>query len=314
MRVLVTGASGFVGGYLVAALRARGHDVLTAAHMHDGDVDLPLDLGDVASVHDVVTRARAETILHLAAQSFVPRAIADPLGTFDVNAAGTARLLEAVRALRDGGGPDPRIVVVGSAEVYGVQPAEAFPLRETVPPNPANPYAASKVAAEAFALAAARTYRLDVVVTRAFNHIGPGQDAHFVVPSFARQLAEIAAGAGPLLLVGNLEARRDFLDVRDVVAAYVALAERRGEAAEIYNVASGKAVAIREILRQLVMIARVPVEIRDDPARMRPSDVPLSVGDATKLATATGWTPEIPLAASLRAVYADARERVAAGR
>ncbi len=150
------------------------------------------------------------------------------------------------------------------------------------------------------------------VVTRAFNHLGPGQNRRFAVASFALQLARIAAGSEPLLLVGNLEAERDYLDVRDVVAAYVLLLEGGGRDGEIYNVASGRAVAMKEILRQLVMIARVGVEIRDDPARLRPSDVARMVGDAAKLRAATGWEPTIGLAASLRAVYDDARERVAA--
>ena len=152
---------------------------------------------------------------------------------------------------------------------------------------------------------------LDVVVTRAFNHIGPGQDERFVVPSFAMQLARIAAGGGKVMRVGNLDAQRDFLDVRDVVRAYVAVLEGGGASGEIYNVASGKALAVKEMLRQLVTIARVGVEIRDDPERMRPADVPLVLGDATKFRSATGWEPSISLATSLRDIYADARERVA---
>jgi GDP-4-dehydro-6-deoxy-D-mannose reductase len=312
MRVLVTGANGFVGRYLAAALRERGHEVIGAGHAaHGGDV-VPLDLADALNVRGVVDIARADAIAHLAAQAFVPASIADPLGTFDINVAGTLRLIDAVRAARDAGGPDPRILIAGSADVYGVQPTANYPLRETIAPNPANPYAASKVAAEAFALAAARSYALDIVVTRAFNHIGPGQDERFVVASFARQLARIAAGGSPLMLVGNLDAQRDFLDVRDVVRAYVLLLERRGDAANVYNIASGTAVAIKDVLRRLVLAARVGVEIRDDPERMRPADVPLVLGDASKLRAATGWAPKIALEASLRDVYADARERVAA--
>lgn len=314
MRVLVTGANGFVGRHLTAALHARGHEVVAAGHGHHGPGIVPFDLTDAENVRSVVDGAAPEAIVHLAAQAFVPAAIADPLHTYDVNGAGTARLLEAIRALRDRARAAPRCVVVGSAEVYGTHPTQEYPLRETAGLHPANPYAASKIAAEAFAIAAARTYGLDVVVTRAFNHIGPGQDPRFAVPSFARQIATIAASGEPLLMVGNLEAQRDFLDVRDVVAAYCALLEHRGDAGETYNVCSGKAVSMREVLRQLVTIARVGVEIREDPARMRPSDVPLSVGDATKLRSATGWEPRISLAASLREIYADARERVGAAR
>jgi GDP-4-dehydro-6-deoxy-D-mannose reductase len=140
-------------------------------------------------------------------------------------------------------------------------------------------------------------------VTRAFNHIGPGQDERFAVAAFAAQIARIAAGGDPLVLVGNLDASRDFLDVRDVCDAYVALLEGGGEAGEIYNVCSGTATTMKEILRRLVLLARVPVEVREDPARMRPADVPVSVGDASKLRRATGWAPRIPLPAALRAVY-----------
>jgi GDP-4-dehydro-6-deoxy-D-mannose reductase len=186
-----------------------------------------------------------------------------------------------------------------------------MPLAESAPLQPENPYAASKVAAETYAAVWWRLYGLDVVIARPFNHIGPGQDARFVVPSFARQLAEIAAGAPPLLSVGNLDAQRDFLDVRDVAGAYVALLAN-GRAGGVYNVCSGRAVAIREVLRQLITIARVPVEVRDDPERLRPSDIPVLRGDASALRAETGWSPAFSLAASLRDIYADARERVAA--
>ena len=312
MRVLVTGANGFVGAHLVAALAARGHTVVRSGHgAHDGQT-VPLDLHDPLNIRGVIDFARADAIAHLAAQSFVPASIADPLETFAVNATGTLYLLEAVRAARAAGAPNPRVLVAGSADVYGSHPAHEYPLKESAALHPANPYAASKVAAEALTIAAVRSYGLDAVVTRAFNHIGPGQDERFAVASFALQLARIAAGGGPLLLVGNLDAQRDFLDVRDVVAAYVALLESSGDAGEVYNIASGEAPSMKEVLRKLVTIARVGVEIRDDPARMRPSDIPITLGDATKLRARAGWVPAHSLAASLRDIYADARERVAA--
>jgi GDP-4-dehydro-6-deoxy-D-mannose reductase len=315
MRVLVTGANGFVGRHLVAALRARGHAVAGAGHLGDagsaGVLDHGLDLADFENVRGVLAATKPEAVVHLAGRAFVPDATADPLGAYDINAGGTARLLEAVREFA----PAARVVVASSAEVYGDQPRSAYPLTEAVLPNPVNPYAASKVAAEAYALAAAHTYALDVIVTRAFNHIGPGQDGRFVVPSFARQLAEIAAGAEPVLAVGNLEAQRDFLDVRDAVGAYVLLAERTGGASgTIYNIARGEAVAIREILRRLITIAHVPVEVREDSGRIRPADVPLILGDASRLRAATGWVPHIALDRSLRDIYADASQRVIAAR
>jgi GDP-4-dehydro-6-deoxy-D-mannose reductase len=218
-------------------------------------------------------------------------------------------VLEAVRALHRDAAP-VRTLIVSSAEVYGRQRPERMPLDEQTPVRPENPYAASKAAAETYALVWSRIYGLDVVVARAFNHIGPGQDARFVVPSFAHQLAEIAAGGPRVMHVGNLAAERDFLDVRDVVAAYLLLLAN-GRAGDVFNVCSGRAVAIREVLRQLVTIARVPVEIRDDPARMRPSDVPVLFGDATKLRAETGWEPRFTLAASLREIYDDACARLA---
>jgi GDP-4-dehydro-6-deoxy-D-mannose reductase len=199
-----------------------------------------------------------------------------------------------------------RFVFISSAEVYGVQPPEAMPLLETTLANPVNPYAASKAAAEAIVLGEARSFGVDVVIARAFNHIGPGQNDRFVVPAFANQLAAIARGGEPIMHVGNLDARRDFLDVRDVVDAYVAIAER-GESGEAYNVASGSAVSIREILGELIRIAHVPVEVRDDPARMRPSDVPIVYGSSEKLRARTGWEPRIPLRRSLQDVYAQAQ-------
>lgn len=308
MRVLVTGARGFVGRHLVATLHARGHEVVEADRAITDDA-LSVDVTDPLAVRGAFELARPDAVVHLAAQAFVPASIADPRATFDTNAAGTLHVLDAAQAQSEEGLP-PRVLVVSSAEVYGAQPAELYPLRETTAPRPMNPYAASKIAAEALAIAYARTYRLDVVVTRAFNHIGAGQDERFAVASFAAQLARVAAGGGSLVQVGNLEATRDFLDVRDVCTAYALLVEGGGEAGEIYNVCSGVATSMSEVLRRLVTLARVGVEIREDPDRMRPADVPVSVGDASKLHDATGWLPAIPLTDALRAVLDDARTRV----
>jgi len=309
MRALVTGGNGFVGRYLVAALRSRGAEVVIAGRSLDGSgVDLPLDLSDLANLQGVVELARADVVCHLAAQTFVPQATRAPLATYDINALGTARLIEAIRLA---GEPFPRVVVASSAEVYGTRDASEYPLRETLAARPGTPYAASKLAAEAIALAAARTYRIPVVVSRSFNTIGPGQDERFAVPAFAKQLARVAAGETHVMLVGNLSAQRDFLDVRDVADAYVALLER-GEPGEIYNLCSGRPIAMQEVLRQLITIAGVAVEVREDPERMRPSDVPLSYGDPLKVQRATDWTARIPLSRSLRDVFDDAVARRAA--
>ncbi len=310
MRVLVTGGNGFAGRHLVAALRARGDDVVSVGRTLDGrGVDLPLDLSDAEGVRAVIEIARPALIFHLAAVAFVPDATNDPIGTYDVNVLGTARLFEAVRELYRS--DPPRFVYVSSAEVYGERAAGEYPLHEALVPRPSTPYAASKLGAEAVALAAWQTYGIPAVITRAFNHVGPGQSTRFAVPAFAKRLADIANGKPPLLSVGNLETKRDFLDVRDVVSAYIALG-RDGTAGEIYNVCSGRSVSMAEILRQLITAAHVAVEIREDPDLRRPSDNPLSVGDNAKLRAATGWQPRFSLAQTLRDVYAEARDRLQA--
>ncbi len=305
MRALVTGATGFVGPYLLDALRGEGVEVFGCSGPNDGrDGYLPLDLRDESSIASALQTARPTVIFHLAAQTFVPEALRAPLETYEINAMGTARLAEAIHGYD---GEPPRLLFASSAEVYGAREVAEFPLRETLDARPGNPYGASKAAAEAILLAQARCYGLDLIVTRAFNHIGAGQSDRFVVASLAAQLARIAEGAAPQLYVGNLETARDFLDVRDVAGAYVALA-RGGASGEIYNVCSGTAVSIRDILGELIRIARVPVEVREDPARVRSADVPLSVGDPSKLRTRTGWQPQIPLVRSLRETYQAVRE------
>lgn len=301
MRALVTGASGFVGGHLVEALKGKGAEILACGGPHDATAGYrPIDLSDAQSLREALDSFRPTVIFHLAAQTFVPESLRSPAETYEVNVMGTVRLAEAVRAYA--GGPRPRVLFTSSAEVYGRREAGEFPLRETLDPRPATPYGASKAAAETVLLAHARGFGLDVVVARAFNHIGPGQNERFVVASLAAQLARVASGQAPHLLVGNLGAARDFLDVRDVVSAYVALAAD-GERGEVYNVCSGKAVTIRDVLRELIAIARVPVEVREDPLRFRSTEIPLYVGDPQKLRERTGWQPGIPLVRSLRDVY-----------
>jgi GDP-4-dehydro-6-deoxy-D-mannose reductase len=289
MRALVTGAGGFVGPYLLDALR----EVANAEVFE-------VELGDVPELRAALDAFRPSVVFHLAAQTFVPDALRAPIETYEVNAMGTARLAEAVRTCARE--PRPRIVFASSAEVYGARDPGEYPLRETLALRPMNPYGASKAAAEAILLGESRSLGIDVVIARGFNHIGPGQKEHFVVASLAAQLARIAAGGPPQLFVGNLDTARDFLDVRDVVAAYIELA-RHGERGEVYNVCSGSAVTIRDVLRELIAIAHVPVEVREDPARVRPSDIPLSVGSSQKLRARTGWAPHIPLPHSLRDVY-----------
>lgn len=307
MRALVTGASGFVGRHLVDTLRREGVEAFGCGGPLDGD--LGIDLCDAETIGRALDASRPDVVFHLAAQTFVPDALASPLETYETNAIGSARLAQAVRAYD--AGPRPRVVFASSAEVYGVREAREYPLRETIEPRPQNPYGASKAAAESILLGESRAFGLDVVIARAFNTIGPGQSERFVIASFAGQLARIAAGGNPKLFVGNLNAARDFLDVRDVTAAYIALA-RDGERGEIYNVCSGAAISIRDALGELIRTAGVAVEVREDPQRVRAAENPLSVGDPAKMRARTGWAPQIPLRTSLRDVYVAARERVAA--
>ncbi len=303
MRALITGGSGFAGAFLVERLRREGADVLACGGPNDGG-DETIDLADPRTIRAALEKQRPTVIFHLAAQTYVPESLASPIATYETNAIGTARLAQAVREYA----PErpPRIVFASSAEAYGARDARDYPLRETLDLRPSTPYGASKAAAEAMLLAAASSFGLDVVIARAFNHIGPGQSDRFVVASLAAQLARIAEGGAPQLAVGNLAPARDFLDVRDVVAAYVALA-RDGERGQAYNVCSGRAVAIRDVLRELIGIARVAVEVREDPGRVRASDVAVSVGSFEKLRALTRWEPQIPLLRSLRDVYESAR-------
>jgi len=305
MRALVTGASGFVGRHLADALRRDGADVVACGGPHDSGEYLRIDLSDVQSLRRALDVARPDVVFHLAAQTFVPESLESPLDIYEINAIGTARLAQAVREYASGASA-PRIVFASSAEVYGAREPSEYPLRESLAQRPSTPYGASKAAAEAMLLAYARSFSLDVVIGRFFNTIGPGQSERFVVASLAAQLAAIAAGGRRELRVGNLQAARDFIDVRDAVAAYVALA-RHGENGEAYNVCSGAAVSIRDVLRELIAIARVPVEVREDPSRMRAAEIPLSVGDPAKLHAQTGWSPQMPLLRSLRDVYESAK-------
>jgi GDP-4-dehydro-6-deoxy-D-mannose reductase len=307
MRALVTGASGFVGRHLVGALRRDGGDVVACGGPQDSAEYHRIDLSDMQSLRSALDLARPDVVFHLAAQTFVPESLESPLEIYEINAIGSARLAQAVREYASGGSA-PRIVFASSAEVYGAREPSEYPLRESLAQQPSTPYGASKASAEAMLLAYARSFSLDVVIGRFFNTIGPGQSERFVVASLAAQLAAIAAGGPRELRVGNLQAARDFIDVRDVVEAYLALA-RDGQRGEIYNVCSGAAVSIRDVLRELINIAHVPVEVREDPSRMRNAEIPLSVGDASKLREKTGWKPLIPLVKSLRDVYESAKER-----
>lgn len=309
MRVLVTGSNGFVGRHACAALRARGHDVIGAGfapHADDAGT-LALDVRDFRAVEDVVATSRPDAVLHLAAIAFVPQAKDDPSGAFAINAQGTLHVLAAVAARAKAA----RCVAVSSAEVYGRASDDEMPLRETRAPRPVTVYGASKAAAEHLARAYAAD-GLDVRVLRPFNHVGPGQDERFVVASFARQIAQLERSGGGVVQHGNLSAVRDFLDVRDVASVYaLALEAERGVLApgEPFNLCSGDGRTIESIVRAFAELARAPVELRLDPARLRAVDVPRFVGSADALRAALRWQPAFAWPQTLRDVLEDARSR-----
>ncbi len=308
MRTLVTGGSGFVGQHLLRELLSAGHTVAGGALLgvppERGALSreersrvrwVALDVTSEESVAQAVEEYRPEQVYHLAAQSSVRASFADPLATWEVNATGTLRLLHALGARSS---PRPRVLVVSSAEVYGMVPEPEQPIAESRPLAPATPYGASKAAAEMAALQAAATGSVEVVVARSFNHIGPGQEEQFALPGFVRQLIEIRQGKRePVLRVGNLEVYRDLLDVRDVVQAYLRLMEQ-GEPGGTYNVCSGEAHSLAALVAELVELSGTRARIEVDPARFRPVDLPLLMGDPQHL-RALGWQPRIPMRRTL---------------
>jgi GDP-4-dehydro-6-deoxy-D-mannose reductase len=315
VKVLVTGIAGFVGGHFVDYLRAEqpqvqviGMDSRPGPRVRAMQVEaIAADVEDAAAVAEALGRVRPDGILHLAAQSSPQRSWDDPAGTLRTNVMGLLNLLEGARAH----GLAPRVLAVGSAEEYGQVDPRDLPLREDAPLRPLTPYAVSKVAQGYLGQQYALTGGVPVVCTRTFHHTGPRRGEGFAESSFARQLAEIEAGRRePVLEVGNLDAVRDFTDVRDVVRAYWLLLER-GRAGEVYNVCSGHGVRLRDLLHTLIEVSGLRVEVRVDPARLRASDVPELVGDAGRIRADLGWEPRIPLEQSLRDLLQYWRERVA---
>jgi GDP-4-dehydro-6-deoxy-D-mannose reductase len=266
------------------------------------------DLTDLSAAHAVVEDVRPDRIVHLAGQSSVQLSWLDPGSTLRANVLGIVHLLDGARRL----GLRPAVLVVGSAEEYGPVPPEEMPIGEDTPLRPASPYAVSKVAQGALALLYGPAGGLRVVLTRTFNHTGPGRGEAFAESSFARQIAEIEAGRKePILEVGNLDAVRDVADVRDVVRAYWLLLEK-GEGGRAYNVCTGRGRRVGELLDMLLAASAARVEVRTSPGRLRPSDVPVQVGNPARLRAATGWEPRIPLERSLRDLLDDWRARPAA--
>jgi GDP-4-dehydro-6-deoxy-D-mannose reductase len=299
VRALVTGVSGFVGHHLVEHLRAMGDDV-EGCDRADGSVEI----SDLASVKRVVERVRPEVVYHLAGWSDVGGSWAAPVEVFRANAEGTLNVL-----LASAEAGVERVLAVSSADVYGIVSEDELPITEDAALRPVTPYAASKVAADYLALQAWLGGGLPVLRARAFNHLGPGQMPRFVAPALAERIARNEIDGGTVVPVGNLTARRDFTDVRDVVRAYRLLIER-GEPGEAYNVCSGRAVSVQELAEALLTMARRPMELTPDPELERPVDVPVLLGDYSRLRAATGWAPTIPLEQTLEDLLDDMRGRI----
>lgn len=281
--VLVTGSAGFVGGYLTAALRKRGDLVV------DYDQRLGHDVRDYEQLRAVINQHQPDLIFHLAAQAYVPEATSDPRRGLDVNVAGTLNLLEALRHT----GSRARVLLAGTSEEYGYDHPE---IREDTVCQPTTPYGVSKLAAGQLGLVYARLYGIPVVVTRAFNHTGPGHPPSFAVPSFAKRVAEAETGRRDAVEHGNLQAVRNYTDVRDIVAAYqLAIDLPSG----IYNLCSEFTVSLQWILDTLVGLAKTPVTTRLDEALFRPGNSRFPDISAEKFAAATGWKPLIPLERTL---------------
>ncbi len=310
MKSLIIGAAGFVGAYAIRQLSGTGivhaaklpqeqiaADCIPLCTVHDLDI---LDAEAAAALlHDI----QPDCILHLAAQSSVALSWKKPQLTADINIKGTVNLLEAARMLPE----QPRILLIGSGEEYGALRPEQIPVREDTPLHPANIYAATKAAAEQFAQLYVRAYGMEIVAVRAFNHFGPGQRPDFAAADFCKQAAEIECGLRePVIRTGNLSARRDFTDVRDIVRAYALLLEK-GRPGAVYNVGSGKAIAVSDILAMIREQCSVPFAVETDPAKLRPVDVPVIAADISALQADTDWSPQIPAAQTVADMLEDAR-------
>ena len=302
MKVLITGIAGFVGSHFTEYFLAKKDIEIygierwkasteNIAHLKD-KIKLydECDINDIVSMRDILKKVKPDFIIHLAAQSFVPTSWTAPAETVKTNMIGEVNLFEALRSLK----LNPRIIVAGSSEEYGFVKKDELPIKETNPLRPLSPYAVSKVGQDLLGYQYYRSYGLDVIRTRAFNHTGPRRGENFVCSNFAKQIALIEKGKQkPVIRAGNLDAKRDFTDVRDMVNGYW-LIMQKGKPGDVYNICSGKAYAIKEVLDILLPLSKVPIKVKQDPRRMRPSDVPVLLGDCTKMKKLTGWKLTIP--------------------
>ncbi len=314
LRVLITGAGGFVGHHLSAHLgrvqpkaRLIGTTLVPSDTVHEAVTDQRcIDLKDYSQVRSLLTECRPDAIYHLAAQAFVPRSFEDPWETLENNIRAQLNIIAACleREMR------PRILIVSSAEIYGAVEPKQLPMNEDTAIRPTNPYSVSKVAQDMLGLQYYLSHDLPIMRARPFNHIGPGQNDRFVAPAFAKQIAAVEEGqSDAVIYVGNLEAKRDFTDVRDIVRAYHMIVEG-GRPGEAYNIASGVAHSIRHLLDTLLGLTEIDIEVRVDASRLRPVDVPEIRGDSNKLRRDTGWQPELTFEATLRDVLVDCRQRL----
>ncbi len=301
MRALITGGGGFVGRHLARHLEESGDEVTATDRSIDG-----CDILDTPALLERFRTVRPEVVYHLAGASDVGGSWSNPQATFRANAEGTLNVLWAAREAGC-----ERVLTVGSADVYGKVTAEDLPIDEDQPLRPVSPYAASKCAADHIALQAFLGHDQQVVRARPFNHLGPGQTDRFVAPALAGRVARNELLGDEVVVVGNLSPKRDFTDVRDVVRAYRLLIEH-GTAGEVYNVCSGRAIAVQELADQFIAMAKTPMRLEPDPALQRPVDIPVLLGDSSKLRRDTGWEPEIPLEQTLRDLLDDRRRQVAA--
>jgi GDP-4-dehydro-6-deoxy-D-mannose reductase len=317
LKALITGISGFVGSHLAEyLLEATDWEVAGTVFGPYGNITnlgdqleiYPAELSRIEVVAFVLEQARPDAIFHLAAQPLVSASQRDPWGTLETNIRMQLSLLEGVAKVR----PGCRVLVVGSSEEYGQVSPDELPVDENAPLRPMNPYALSKVAQDLMGLQYHLARKLQIIRVRPFNHIGPRQGLGFVTADFASQIAAAELGLQhPVMAVGNLDARRDFSDVRDVVRAYTALITQ-GVPGEVYNIGAGESHSVQEILDTLLDMSRVAIEVRQDPNRMRPSDMPDIVCDATRLHELCGWRATIPFAQSLRDVLEYWRQEKAA--
>jgi GDP-4-dehydro-6-deoxy-D-mannose reductase len=301
MKALVTGAGGFVGHHLLAHLAESGDEPIGTDRGTDG-----LDILDAPALLERFRQVSPDVVFHLAGASDVGGSWSTPQATFRANAEGTLNILWAAREA----GVE-RILTVGSADVYGTVTVDELPLTESSPLRPVSPYAASKIAADTVAQQAHLGFGQHVVRARPFNHLGPGQSTRFVAPALAERIARNELAGEERLLVGNLSPRRDFTDVRDVVRAYRLLV-LHGAPGEVYNVCSGRALAVEDLARQMLGLSSTPQVLVADPALQRPVDIPVLLGDSSRLAEATGWAPVVPMATTLADLLDDMRRRVKA--